>query len=52
MTPIQKLPALGALAALPIGTVAAVERPTNTPHEVTAEDEETKTVNLKITGMT
>jgi hypothetical protein len=52
MKTIQKLMALGALAALPIGTVAAVELSTNIPHEVKAEDEETKTVNLKITGMT
>jgi hypothetical protein len=51
MKTIQKLMALGALAALPIGAVAA-ELPTTTPHEIKAADEETKTVNLTITGMT
>ena len=52
MKTIQKIMALSALAALPIGTVAAAELPTKIAHEINAADEETKTVTLKITGMT
>ena len=44
--------ALTTLAALPLDTVTAVHASTGTPVEIKLEDEETKTINLKITGMT
>ncbi|MDG1358659.1 MAG: hypothetical protein P8P36_10735, partial [Akkermansiaceae bacterium] len=55
MKPIQKIIALGALGAisiLPITTALALELPATAAHEIKTEDAETKTVNLKITGMT
>jgi hypothetical protein len=47
-----KLIALSTLSALPIGAVSAAEQAPVTPHEIKAEEDETKTVTLKITGMT
>ena len=50
----QQLLALCALAALPLGVVTAgqmIGSPT-APSEVKAEKAETKTVKLKVTGMT
>ncbi|MGB2402634.1 MAG: hypothetical protein ACPIA7_04415 [Akkermansiaceae bacterium] len=52
MKPIQTIFALGAIAALPVTTVLAVEIPATSAYEIKTEDAETKTVHLKITGMT
>ena len=52
MKTIHKLITLSALTALPLGTITAVQATTSTPLEINAEDAETKTVKLKITGMT
>lgn len=52
MKTIHTLITLGALAALPLGAVHAAQATSITPVNIKAEDEETKTVNLKITGMT
>ncbi len=52
MKPIHTLITLGALAALPLGAVNAAQATSITPVDIKAEDEETKTLNLKITGMT
>lgn len=51
MTRTQKALALCALAALPIGAVTAGQMIDNKT-EVRAEKAETKTVKLKVTGMT
>lgn len=52
MKPIQKIIALGAIAMLPVTTALAVELPATSTYESKTADAETKTVNLKITGMT
>ena len=52
MKTFHTLMALTTLAALPLVTVTAVHASTGTPGEIKLEDEETKTINLKITGMT
>lgn len=52
MKTFHTLMALTTLAALPLVTVTAVHASTGTPGEIKFEDEETKTINLKITGMT
>ena len=52
MKPIQKIIAFGAIATLSITTATAVELTANSAYEIKSEDAETKTVNLKITGMT
>lgn len=54
MKPIHKALALSAMIALPAGiaTAAQLSIKPGSPSEIKAEENETKTVNLKITGMT
>lgn len=52
MKTFHTLMALTTLAALPLVTVTAVQASTGISGEIRLEDEETKTIKLKITGMT
>jgi len=54
MKPTQKLLALCAMAALPLGMVTAgpIAGNTSAASEIKAEEAETKSVELKVTGMT
>ena len=54
MKPIHKALAFCAMIALPVGVATASQSTSSpyTPSEIKAQDAETKTVNLKITGMT
>lgn len=51
MKTILTLITLGALAALPLAALNAAQA-TSIPQEIKLQDEEIKTINLKITGMT
>ena len=54
MKRIEKALVIGAMTALPIGVVTAGHISSNTTatSEIKAADAETKTVELKVTGMT
>jgi len=54
MKRIQKTLVIGAMAALPIGVVTAgpIAGNASATSEIKAADAETKTVELKVTGMT